>query len=127
MTATVEFYKDESDKHEWRWRVKAANGQIVGASTEGYGHESHARNNLTSLPRYCRDVDVRTAAEQSDPRPDGATLPLEFYKDKAGEWRWRVTARNGQVVHASSEGYKDKAGARGNLESLVAAVAAWEG
>ena len=29
-----EFYKDKAD--EWRWRRTAPNGEIVGASTEGY-------------------------------------------------------------------------------------------
>ena len=29
-----EFYKDKAD--EWRWRRTASNGEIVGASTEGY-------------------------------------------------------------------------------------------
>jgi len=29
-----EFYKDT--RNEWRWRRTAPNGQIVGASTEGY-------------------------------------------------------------------------------------------
>ena len=29
-----EFYKDSSGK--WRWRRVAGNGQIVGASSEGY-------------------------------------------------------------------------------------------
>ena len=29
-----EIYKDNAD--EWRWRRKARNGEIVGASSEGY-------------------------------------------------------------------------------------------
>ncbi len=33
----------------------------------------------------------------------------EFYKDNAGEFRWRRTAPNGQIVGASTEGYKKKA------------------
>lgn len=32
----------------------------------------------------------------------------EFYQDKAGEWRWRRTARNGEIVGASSEGYSSR-------------------
>jgi uncharacterized protein YegP (UPF0339 family) len=32
----------------------------------------------------------------------------EFYKDKAGEWRWHRTASNGKIVGASTEGYKNK-------------------
>jgi len=29
----------------------------------------------------------------------------EFYTDRAGKWRWRVFARNGRIVGASSQGY----------------------
>lgn len=123
--AKVEFYEDESTNKDWRWRVKADNGEIIGASTEGYSRLDHAENNLKSLPKYARDVDIKTAAEAPSPRPENARLPLEFYEDAKGEWRWRVTAANGQIVHASSEGFSAKEGARNNLEALVAAVAAY--
>lgn len=32
----------------------------------------------------------------------------EIYKDNAGEWRWRRTAPNGNIVGAAAEGYKNK-------------------
>jgi len=32
----------------------------------------------------------------------------EFYRDDAGEWRWRIKARNGQTVADSGEGYANK-------------------
>ena len=35
-----------------------------------------------------------------------AESKVEYYQDKKGEWRWRRKAVNGQVVGASSEGYK---------------------
>jgi len=37
-----------------------------------------------------------------------STDKWEFYKDNASEWRWRRTAVNGQIVGASSEGYKNR-------------------
>jgi uncharacterized protein YegP (UPF0339 family) len=40
----------------------------------------------------------------------------ELYEDKAGEWRWRRTAPNGNNVGASSEGYKKKGDAEANAE-----------
>jgi uncharacterized protein YegP (UPF0339 family) len=36
-----EVYRDAA--REWRWRLKAANGRIVGDSGEGYATESNAR------------------------------------------------------------------------------------
>ena len=32
----------------------------------------------------------------------------EVYQDAASQWRWRRKARNGQIVGASSEGYRNK-------------------
>ena len=32
-----------------------------------------------------------------------------FYQDKNDEWRWRRTAPNGDIVAASTEGYKNRA------------------
>lgn len=123
--ATVEFYQDESETPQWRWRVKASNGEIIGASTEGYVREEHAKNNLTSFPKYCREIDIKTASDAADPRPETDQIPLEFYKDNADEWRWRITARNGQIVHAASEGYSAKDSAKTNLDGMLSAVNEW--
>ena len=40
----------------------------------------------------------------------------EIYKDKRGEHRWRRRASNGEIIGASSEGYKSKKDARANAE-----------
>jgi uncharacterized protein YegP (UPF0339 family) len=87
-----EVYQDK--RGEYRWRRKAANGQIVGASSEGYKKKGDCEANMNRGP------------EGSD--------KWEFYKDKRGEHRWRRKASNGQVVGASSEGYKAKGDAEAN-------------
>lgn len=33
---------------------------------------------------------------------------LSLFKDSAGEWRWRVTAANGEIVADSDEGYANR-------------------
>jgi uncharacterized protein len=33
---------------------------------------------------------------------------FEVYKDKAGEYRWRLQANNNEVIADSNEGYKSK-------------------
>ncbi len=40
---TLEFYQDEAEL--WRWRVKASNGRILGASDEGYPTRRSAASN----------------------------------------------------------------------------------
>ena len=42
---------------------------------------------------------------------------FELFKDKAGEFRFRLKAGNGQIILAS-EGYKQKASARNGIESV---------
>ena len=42
---------------------------------------------------------------------------FELYKDKAGEFRFRLKAANGQNILAS-EGYKDRAGAENGIASV---------
>nr|WP_162792805.1 DUF1508 domain-containing protein [Sulfitobacter sp. DFL14] len=37
-------------------------------------------------------------------------------KDRAGEWRWNRTARNGQIVGASTEGYVNKSDCIANAQ-----------
>lgn len=31
-----------------------------------------------------------------------------LYKDEAGEFRWRFVSKNGRVIYAATEGYKNK-------------------
>jgi uncharacterized protein len=42
---------------------------------------------------------------------------FELYKDKAGEYRFRLKAGNGQTI-AVSEGYSSKASALNGIESV---------
>ena len=43
----------------------------------------------------------------------------ELYKDKSSEWRWRITASNGDIIAASCEGYKNKVDAEKNLRYIT--------
>lgn len=42
---------------------------------------------------------------------------FEMYKDKAGEFRFRLKAGNGEIILAS-EGYKDKTGCKNGIASV---------
>ena len=42
---------------------------------------------------------------------------FEIFKDKAGEFRFRLKAGNGQIILAS-EGYKDRSGCNNGIESV---------
>lgn len=44
---------------------------------------------------------------------------LDFYKDKAGKWRWRLTHNNGSIIAASCQGYVSKPACVKNCERVV--------
>ncbi len=43
---------------------------------------------------------------------------FEIYKDKSGEFRWRLTHTNGQIIANSGEGYKAKVNALNGINSV---------
>jgi uncharacterized protein YegP (UPF0339 family) len=84
-----EMYQDKSK--EYRWRLKAANGEILGTSGQGYKAKADCKNGVERIKK------------------DAEKLKFEVYQDNKGEYRWRVLATNGQTIGSSSEGYKAKA------------------
>lgn len=47
------------------------------------------------------------------------TLTATVAKDKRGEWRWTIQSRNGRIVGASSEGYKNRGMCLRNLALIT--------
>ena len=45
-------------------------------------------------------------------------MKFEVYKDKAGEFRWRLKATNGAIMATPGQGYKALADAKHNIESV---------
>ena len=78
---------------EFRWRLAAGNGAILATSGQGYKAKEDARAGVARV------------------RNDLQKLTFEVYEDGKGETRWRLKAKNGQVVGASSEGYRSKSDA----------------
>ena len=56
------------------------------------------------------DQTVEGFAAETNPK-------FEVYVDKAGEFRFRLKARNGEII-AASEGYKAKASCLNGIESV---------
>ena len=100
-------------KSGFKFDLKAGNGEII-ASSEVYSSESACKNGIESVRENC-------AAAIEDQTVEGfETLKhpkFEVYNDKAGEFRFRLKAKNGQII-ATSEGYKAKAGCLNGIESI---------
>jgi uncharacterized protein YegP (UPF0339 family) len=43
---------------------------------------------------------------------------FELYPDKAGKFRWRLKASNGQIIATGGEAYETKASAQAGIDSV---------
>ena len=60
-------------------------------------------------------VSAASAAADADKK---APATFEIYKDKAGEFRWRLRMQNTKVIATSGEGYKEKESCMKAIESV---------
>ncbi|MFN7173613.1 MAG: YegP family protein [Thermaurantiacus tibetensis] len=51
-------------------------------------------------------------------------MTFELYRDRRGEWRWRLKHANGNILATSSEGYRAKADAAKSIENVKASASA---
>jgi uncharacterized protein YegP (UPF0339 family) len=54
--AKFELYK--SPNGEYRWRLKATNGQVIATGGEGYSSKAAAQNGIASVKRSAADASV---------------------------------------------------------------------
>ena len=97
-----------------RFNLVAGNGQVIGTS-QTYKSDSCLRNGIESVRENA------PIAEVEDQTVEGyeelANPKFEVYLDKAGEFRFRLLAKNGQNILAS-EGYSGKDGCMNGIESV---------
>ena len=93
-----------------KFDLKASNGEVI-ATSEVYSSEAACLNGIESVRKNAEIAKVEDIGES-------ATNPkFQIYEDKAGEFRFRLTARNGEII-ATSEGYKAKASCLNGIESV---------
>ena len=97
-----------------KFDLKAGNGQVI-ATSEVYSSEAACLNGIESVKK-----NAPVAAVEDQTKEGFATEKnpkFEVYTDKAGEFRFRLTATNGQTI-AVSEGYTAHANCLNGIESV---------
>ncbi len=98
-----------------KFDLKASNGEVI-ATSEVYSSLDACRNGVASVKK---NAPVANVEDQTVEGFETAKNPkFEIYEDKAGEFRFRLKAANGQVI-AVSEGYKALASCKNGIESVV--------
>ena len=96
------------------FNLKVGNGEVI-ATSEVYTTEAACMKGVESVRKNAAEAKLedQTVAEVA-----AVTNPkFEMYTDKAGEFRFRLKARNGEII-AVSEGYKAKASCLNGIDSV---------
>ena len=97
-----------------KFDLLATNGQVI-ATSEVYTTKAACLNGIESVKKNAAVANVENQTEEGF---ETVTNPkFEMYADKAGEFRFRLKARNGEII-AVSEGYKAKASCLNGIESV---------
>ena len=96
-----------------KFDLKAGNGEVI-ATSEVYTTKAACVKGIESVKKNSavanvEDQTVEGYATEKNPK-------FEVYTDKAGEFRFRLKATNGQII-ATGEGYKSKSGCMNGIES----------
>jgi uncharacterized protein YegP (UPF0339 family) len=97
-----------------KFDLKAGNGEVI-ATSEVYTTEAACKKGIASVQKNApvagvENQTVEGYAAEKHPK-------FEVYADKAGEYRFRLKATNGQVI-ATSECYKALASCMNGIESV---------
>ena len=94
--------------------LKAANGEIIATSGEVLNTVATCKNSINSIISNAN-------ADIEDHTVDGYQTincpKYEIYLDKKGEYRFRLKAKNGELILAS-EGYTSKSSCKNGIESV---------
>ena len=96
------------------FNLKAGNGEVIAVS-EVYTTEKACLSGIESVRKNAVEAKLE---DQTVEGFEKVTNPkFEVYVDKAGEFRFRLKARNGEIV-AVGEGYKAKASCLNGIDSI---------
>ena len=108
------FVITKTKNEEYTFSLKATNGQEILAAGEGFKTLATCKNSIESVKKnalaHVEDQTVEGFETLTHPK-------YEVYQDKAGEFRFRLKARNGEPI-GKSEGYKTKASCLNGIESV---------
>jgi large subunit ribosomal protein L21 len=104
-----EIFEDKAG--QWRWRLRARNGELVAMSEQGFTTKAGVVRALEVVRRNTAEAEGH---EEITPAEDGGETKtvkgFEIYEDKSGHWRWRLRAGNGEILAIPEQGFSSKAG-----------------
>lgn len=99
----------------YMFNLKASNGEII-ATSDMYSSLEKCKKGIASIRNNAPSANVED--NTVDGEVELKTNPkFEMYRDKSGEFRFRLKAKNGSII-AKSQGYSSKINCKNGIESV---------
>ena len=104
----------------FNFSLLAANKQKIAVASQVYTTKAACKAGMTSLGKNAEKCIKEDRIEDKTLKtPTPKTCPkFEIYLDKAGMFRYRLFASNGESIAISEEGYKTKSGCLNGMKSV---------
>lgn len=98
-----------------KFNLKATNGEVI-ATSQVYSNELSCKKGIASVIKNAPIAPVENQTVENFKKT--GSPKFEVYTDKSQEFRFRLKARNGQII-AVSEGYKSLKSCLNGVESVA--------
>lgn len=104
----------------YNFSLIAANKEKIAVASQVYTTKSSCKTGMASVGKNAaRCVEEGRIEDQTLKNPVPKTCPkFEVYFDKAGLYRYRLIATNGESIAICEEGYKSKSGCLNGIRSV---------
>ncbi|MDR3185580.1 MAG: YegP family protein [Christensenellaceae bacterium] len=110
---SIVIYLDAESK--FRFRIKSANGEIVGHS-EGYNTKWACQKGIRAILKIASSADIQDTVRDNVSQAIGMKV-FEIFKDVEDKFRFRLNASNLETILAS-QAYKSKDGCLTGIRSV---------
>lgn len=104
----------------FNFSLYAANKEKIAVSSQIYTTKAACKKGMESIGKNAaKCIEEDRVEDQTLKNPTPKTCPkFEIYFDKAGLYRYRLIASNGESIAMSEEGYKSKSGVLNGIRSV---------
>ena len=115
------FIIKKTDKGNFNFTLLASNAEKIAVASQVYTTKQACKNGMASVGKFAEkciaegkieDNTLKNPVKQTNPK-------FEIYLDKAGLFRYRLFASNGESIAMSEMGYKSKNGCLGGIKSVA--------
>lgn len=98
----------------------ASNMEKIAVSSQVYTTKAACKNGMISVGKHAaKCIEENKIEDQTLKKVESKTCPkFEIYFDKAGLYRYRLIASNGESIAMSEDGYKSKSGCINGIKSV---------